>query len=243
MMTRAADLSPETRRGPRARPAAGGPPGRGPGGPPAARRAAAPRHGESARDRVIEAAARLLPAAEPEAGDLLASVFAREGIEVRTGTRAGQVSHNGNQFTVDLGKGTGDADGTITARQLLVATGRRTGLGALGVAAAGLDANARTLHVDERMRAAEGVWAIAAITALSAHTHMAMYQAGIAVRDILGAAGPAADYRALPAVTFTDPEIGSVGLTEAQARARGLHIRTGITQHPSSARGWVHHAE
>ena len=195
-----------------------------------------------ARVTVIEAAPRLLPAAEPEAGDLLASVFARESIEVRTGTRAGQVSHNGNQFTVDLGRGAGDTDGTITARQLLVATGRRTGLAALGVAAAGLDANARTLHVDERMRAAEGVWAIGDITGVSAHTHMAMYQAGIAVRDILGAAGPAADYRALPAVTFTDPEIGSVGLTEAQARARGLNIRTGITQIPSSARGWIHKA-
>jgi len=195
-----------------------------------------------ARVTVIEAAPRLLPAAEPEAGRLLASVFAREGIEVRTGTRAGKVSHDGNQFTVDLETGAGDTDGTITARQLLVATGRRTGLAALGVAAAGLDANARTIHVDERMRAAESVWAIGDITGVSAHTHMAMYQAGIAVRDILGAGGPAADYRALPAVTFTDPEIGSVGLTEAQARDRGLNIRTGITQIPSSARGWIHKA-
>jgi len=71
---------------------------------------------------------------------------------------------------------------------------------------------------------------------------VSMYQAAIATRDILGQAGPPADYRAVPRVTFTDPEIGSVGLTEAQAREHGLAVRTGITQLPSSARGWIHKA-
>jgi len=69
-----------------------------------------------------------------------------------------------------------------------------------------------------------------------------MYQAAIATRDILGQDGPPAGYRAVPRVTFTDPEIGSVGLTEAQAREEGLTVRTGITQVPSSARGWIHKA-
>jgi pyruvate/2-oxoglutarate dehydrogenase complex dihydrolipoamide dehydrogenase (E3) component len=189
-----------------------------------------------ARVTVIEALPRLLPAGEPEAGDLLARVFAGEGIEVRTGTPASKVSYDGQQFTVHL------SNGQVAARQLLVATGRRTGLAALGIAAVGLDGNARTIAVDEHMRAAGGVWAIGDITGVSAHTHMALYQADIAVRDILGAGGPAADYRAAPAVTFTDPEIGTVGLTEAQARGRGLNIRTGIAQIPSSARGWIHKA-
>jgi len=69
-----------------------------------------------------------------------------------------------------------------------------------------------------------------------------MYQAGIAVADILGQDMPAADYRAVPRVTFTDPEIGSVGLTEAQAREQGLAVRAGTAQVPSSARGWIHKA-
>jgi pyruvate/2-oxoglutarate dehydrogenase complex dihydrolipoamide dehydrogenase (E3) component len=185
---------------------------------------------------VIEALPRLLPAAEPEASELLAAVFDREGIAVRTGIPAAKVSHDGDQFTVDLGTG------EVTARQVLVATGRRTGLAGLGVAALGLDPAARTIGVDDRMRAADGVWAIGDITGVSAHTHMAMYQAGIAVRDILGAGGPAADYRAVPGVTFTDPEIGQAGLTEAQARQQGLAVRTGITQVPASARGWIHKA-
>jgi pyruvate/2-oxoglutarate dehydrogenase complex dihydrolipoamide dehydrogenase (E3) component len=92
------------------------------------------------------------------------------------------------------------------------------------------------------MRAADGVWAIGDITGKGAFTHVSLYQAGIAIRDILGAGGPDADYRATPRVTFTDPEVGSVGYTEAQARDAGLPVRTGITQIPSSARGWIHKA-
>jgi pyruvate/2-oxoglutarate dehydrogenase complex dihydrolipoamide dehydrogenase (E3) component len=71
---------------------------------------------------------------------------------------------------------------------------------------------------------------------------VAMYQAGIAARDILGQDGPPADYDALPRVTFTDPEVGAVGLTERQARDAGRTVRVGTTQIPSSARGWIHQA-
>src|SRR5213080_4424954 len=102
---------------------------------------------------------------------------------------------------------------THTAERLLVATGRRT-----GVAAVGLDPAAKTIPTDGWMRAADGVWAIGDVTGKGAFTHISMYQADIAVRDILGQGGESADYRAVPRVTFTDPEIGSVGLTEDQAR-------------------------
>ncbi|MGH3434441.1 MAG: hypothetical protein ACRDQB_16555, partial [Thermocrispum sp.] len=71
---------------------------------------------------------------------------------------------------------------------------------------------------------------------------VAMYQAEIAVRDILGRPGPDTDYQALPRVTFTDPEVGSVGLTEHAARVQGLRVRTGTARVPSSARGWIHKA-
>ena len=186
---------------------------------------------------VVEALPRLLPAEEPEASELLEAVFTREGITVRTSTRAERVSHNGQVFRLSL------ADGTVlAAERLLAATGRRAGLAGLGVAAAGLDPSAASIPVDDRMRAADGVWAIGDITGKGAFTHVAMYQAGVAVRDILGQGGPPADYRALPRVTFTDPEVGSVGLTEAQAREQDLAVRTGITQVPSSARGWIHKA-
>ena len=67
------------------------------------------------------------------------------------------------------------------------------------------------------MRAADSVWALGDVTGKGAFTHMSMYQADIVVRDILGQGGAQADYRAVPRVTFTDPEIGSVGQTEEQA--------------------------
>jgi pyruvate/2-oxoglutarate dehydrogenase complex dihydrolipoamide dehydrogenase (E3) component len=186
---------------------------------------------------VVEAQPRLLPAEEPEAGNLLAAVFGREGITVRTDTRAAQISHDGQRFTLTLAGGD-----TLTAQRLLVATGRRADLAPLGVGAYGLDETAATIATDERMRAAEGLWAIGDVTGKGAFTHVSMYQAAIATRDILGQDGPPADYRAVPRVTFTDPEIGSVGLSEAQAREQGLAVRTGITQLPSSARGWIHKA-
>lgn len=186
---------------------------------------------------VVEAQPRLLPIEEPEAGELLADVFAREGIAVRAGAGAERVSHDGGRFTISLAGGE-----TLTAERLLVATGRRAGLAGLGLAAAGLDEAARVIEVDPRMRAGDGVWAIGDITGKGAFTHVSMYQAGIAVADILGQDGPGADYRALPRVTFTDPEIGAVGLTQAQARDAGLPVRTGFSALPSSARGWIHKA-
>src|SRR5690348_11689969 len=185
---------------------------------------------------VVEALPRLVSFEEPEASELLERVFKAEGITVRTGARADRVSHDGRRFTVHLGHE------AYTAERLLVSTGRRTDLDALGVAAAGLDPRARFIETDGRMRAAAGVWAIGDITGKGAFTHMSMYQAAIAARDILGQAGEPADYRAVPRVTFTDPEIGSVGLTEEQARAAGLRVSTGVTQVPASARGWIHKA-
>jgi pyruvate/2-oxoglutarate dehydrogenase complex dihydrolipoamide dehydrogenase (E3) component len=186
---------------------------------------------------VVEAMPRLVPPEEPEAADLLAEVFAREGIAVRTGVAAQRVDYEGGKFRLSLAGG--DA---VTAERLLVATGRRTDLAGLGVAAYGLDEKARTIAVDDRMRAADGLWAIGDITGKGAFTHMSMYQAAIVLRDILGQNGPPADYRAVPRVTFTDPEVGSVGLTEAQAREQGLAVRTGTSQVPTSARGWIHKA-
>jgi pyruvate/2-oxoglutarate dehydrogenase complex dihydrolipoamide dehydrogenase (E3) component len=71
---------------------------------------------------------------------------------------------------------------------------------------------------------------------------VATYQADIVVRQILGEPVTPADYRAVPRVTFTDPEVGSVGLTEAAARAQGIDVRTGSAPVSKSARGWIHKA-
>jgi pyruvate/2-oxoglutarate dehydrogenase complex dihydrolipoamide dehydrogenase (E3) component len=180
---------------------------------------------------------RLLARDEPEAGALLAEVFTAEAITIRAGVEATKVGHDGRGFTVHL-----DDGDVVHAQRLLVAAGRRTDLAALGVGMVGLDEAAATIRVDERMRAADAVWAIGDVTGHGAFTHMSMYQARIAAADILGQATDSARYRAVPHVTFTDPEIGSVGLTEAAARAAGIAVRTGITKIGHSARGWIHKA-
>ena len=183
---------------------------------------------------IIEATDRLLAAEEPEAGELLVEVLSGEGIDIRRGARVTRVDHDGAWFTVDLGAA------QVRATNLLVATGRRTDLAGLGVDAIGLDPSARFLDSDAQMRVADGVWAIGDVTGRGAFTHMSMYQAAIAVRDILGQPGPGAEYHAVPRVTFTDPEIGAVGLTEAQARQRGMSVRVGFMPLAESARGWIH---
>jgi len=186
---------------------------------------------------VVEKTGRLLPKEEPEAGDLLAGVFGREGIAVHTGQHATGVRHNRAGFIVTL-----DGGGELTGEALLVATGRRTDLAAVGVGAVGIDENQKAIPVDGHLRAAPGVWAIGDITGKGAFTHMSTYQAGIVVADILGEPGFTAQYHAVPRVTFTDPEVGAVGLTEAQARDQGLDVRVGTAQIPESARGWIHKA-
>jgi pyruvate/2-oxoglutarate dehydrogenase complex dihydrolipoamide dehydrogenase (E3) component len=184
---------------------------------------------------VIESADRLLPPEEPEASALLGEVFAGEGIRVLTGQRLERASYDEGRFTLSVG------EQTVHADKLLVATGRRTNLSDIGLDSVGLDPRAPVLDVDERMRAGEGLWGIGDITGKGAFTHMSMYQAAVAVRDILGEDGPGADYRAVPRVTFTDPEVGSVGMTEAQARDAGLSVRVGTTD--LGTRGWIAEAK
>ena len=186
---------------------------------------------------IVEALDRLLPLEEPEAGHLLADVFRSEGIDVITGTAATSIAHDG-KFQAQLANGR-----ELVAEQLLVATGRRIDLAGIGADVLGVDTTtARVLTVDEHLRVTDGVWAVGDVTGRGAFTHIAMYQSKIAVADILGQPHSPADYAALPRVTFTDPEVGSVGLTAQAARDAGIDVAVGRTEVPSTARGWLHKA-
>jgi pyruvate/2-oxoglutarate dehydrogenase complex dihydrolipoamide dehydrogenase (E3) component len=183
------------------------------------------------RVTVLEVADRLVAVEEPESSEALEKAFTDLGIDVVTGAKIEQVSHSGDGFEVRL------ADRSLRAERLLVAAGRRNNVSGIGLEHVGLGADVRVLDPDERMRVAEGVWAIGDITGKGAFTHMSMYQAAIVVRDLLGQDGPWADYRAVSRVTFTAPEIGSVGLTEKQARDQGLDVRTATGD--LGSRGWI----
>ena len=184
---------------------------------------------------VLEGSDRLLSMEEPESSETAAAALARDGVKALTGVRARRVTHSDAGFSVELSDGS-----TVSGEKLLVATGRAARLGGLGLETIGLDPSARFLATDERMRAADKVWAVGDVTGNGNFTHMGVYEARIAIREILGQDGPPADYRARPRVTFTDPEIGAVGLTEKQAREAGIEVQVGYASLPSSSRGWIH---
>jgi pyruvate/2-oxoglutarate dehydrogenase complex dihydrolipoamide dehydrogenase (E3) component len=184
---------------------------------------------------VIEGSGRVLAMEEPESSAATAAALAADGVKILNGVRAQHVSHSGTAFSVVLTDGS-----TVTGERLLVATGRAARLDGLSVEAIGLDPSARFVSTDDWMRAADKVWAVGDVTGNGAFTHMAMYEADVAVRDILGQGGPAADFHAKPRVTFTDPEVGAVGYTEKQARDAGLDVQVGYSSLPSSSRGFIH---
>jgi pyruvate/2-oxoglutarate dehydrogenase complex dihydrolipoamide dehydrogenase (E3) component len=188
------------------------------------------------RVSVLEAQDRLCPE-EVEACEVITAAMRADGVELRVGVQVDAVRHGAGGFEVDV-------DGqTLTADRLLVAAGRRLNLTDVGLETVGLDPGADRVDTDERMRAADKLWAVGDITGRGAFTHMAIYQAQVAVRDLLGEDGPWADYRAVTRVTFTDPEIGAVGMLEEQARDAGLRVSVGHADIARSSRGWIHGAQ
>ena len=188
---------------------------------------------------IVESEERLASAEEPEVSEMITGILRRDGITVRTGARIVRVeSDAAGRCTAHFADGS-----SATAERILVATGRRSDLVGLGVAALGLDDSAHAIPTDVRMRVLPGVWGVGDVTGKGAFTHVAMYQARICAADILGHEVPDADYRAVPRVTFTDPEIGSVGLTEAAARESGGEVRVMHAPISASARGWINKGE
>jgi pyruvate/2-oxoglutarate dehydrogenase complex dihydrolipoamide dehydrogenase (E3) component len=150
----------------------------------------------------VQTQERLLPRVDPAAGDLLADAFAEEGIELRLGARAESVEPG---VRVRLAGGR-----FVEGERLLVATGRRPNAAGLGLETLGVSVGARGIEVDERCRAADGVWAIGDCTGVALFTHVGKYQARVAAADVAGR--PArADYRAIPATVFTDPQVATGG--------------------------------
>jgi len=154
---------------------------------------------------VVERGERLLGRVHSDAGDLIGELFEEEGIDVRTGVGIERVEPG---LRIHLSDGT-----TIEAERLLVATGRRPNVERLGLEELGVTISPRGIEVDERLRAAENVWAIGDVTGVAQFTHVGKYQARVAAAD-MARRHAKADYRAIPAGIFTDPEVGTVGRTD-----------------------------
>jgi dihydrolipoamide dehydrogenase len=156
------------------------------------------------RVTVIEHGPRLLGRVHEDAGVIIGDVFRDEGIDVRTGIAVESVESG---ITLKLSGGS-----TVAAQRLLVATGRQPNAEGLGLEQLGVSIGPRGVGVDERLRAAENVWAIGDVSGVALFTHVGKYQARVAAADMCGKDAKA-DYRAIPAGIFTDPEVATVGRT------------------------------
>jgi pyruvate/2-oxoglutarate dehydrogenase complex dihydrolipoamide dehydrogenase (E3) component len=154
------------------------------------------------RVSIVDMAERLLPRDDPAAGELIAEVFTNEGISLHLG---GSVARVEAGIVVRLESGE-----EVRGERLIVATGRTANTERLGLEQLGVRIGKRGVEVDESMRAAENVWAIGDVNGIAMFTHAGKYQARIAAADIAGLSAKA-DHRAVPAVTFTDPQVASVG--------------------------------
>ncbi len=169
---------------------------------------------------------RLLPQAEPEIGEALAGYFGDEGIAVHAGVsyRAIRRTTQGVALTVTVD----GHDETIEAETVLIATGRRANVQGLGLDEVGIElTQTGGIKVDDRMRTTKpGVYAAGDVTGRHRFVYMAAYGAKLAAENALNGDNRRYDAAAMPAVVFTDPQVASVGLTEAEAGEQGLDVRT-----------------
>ena len=162
---------------------------------------------------------RVLGKDDPEATEIVRKRLVDEGIEMHEGIAIKSIARQGNGVLVTI-----DKDGRETAidgSHLLVAAGRKPNVSGLDLEAAGIEYTPKGIEVDRRLRTTnKKVFAIGDVAGGYQFTHMAGYHAGIVIRNALFGLPAKVDDKAVPWVTYTDPEIAHVGLTEAQARER-----------------------
>lgn len=165
---------------------------------------------------------------DPELTAVVIGAIRNEGVEIRTEAKIARVDHDGAGFTVTMEGGE-----KLTGSHLLVAAGRAPNLENLGLDAANVTHDRRGIAVDGRLRSVSNkhVFAAGDVAGAFQFTHVAGYHAGIVIQNVLFRLPSKARHAAVPWVTYTDPELGQVGLTEAQARAaRGDDVL--ILKHP-----------
>ena len=168
---------------------------------------------------------RLLPEAEPEIGAALTGYFADEGINVVSDVAYRAIGQTATGISLNV---TRDGQNTtIDADQVLITTGRTPNIEGLGLAEHEIAVSPKGgIVVDERMRTTRpGIYAAGDVTGRDQFVYMAAYGAKLAAKNALNGDSLRYDNSAMPAIVFTDPQVASVGLTEAAARAAGHAIR------------------
>jgi pyruvate/2-oxoglutarate dehydrogenase complex dihydrolipoamide dehydrogenase (E3) component len=165
---------------------------------------------------------------DPHLCSLLAKQLAEDEITVKLGVSGDRVRKDGGKRVLTLSSGE-----EVAGEVLIVAVGRRPRTRGLNLEAAGIEPGPGGIQVDGHLRAGEGVWAIGDVTGGLMFTHNGKYQGRVAVSNILGKQAQA-DYRAIPRVVFTSPEIAAVGLTADAAREHGLDVMSAVIDLPTS---------
>lgn len=169
---------------------------------------------------------RILSRVDADAAAVVADALRADGVDIRLGVHASGVEDG--ELTL--------ADGSaIPFDRLLVATGRRPNVD--GLEALALTVTRRGIEVDERLRAAENVWALGDVNGIAPFTHVGKYHARVAAYDIVGRS-VRADHRAVPATIFTDPQVATVGDTTGGVSATwdvGWVARTSTYERPAQA--------
>jgi dihydrolipoamide dehydrogenase len=157
------------------------------------------------RVTLVQSGDFILPRVDREAGDLLAGVFAEEGIEIHLNARATAVERMNGSVRLQL-----EGEEPLEATNILIATGRRPNVDDLGLETLGVEVGRQGIVVDDRLAAGQNVWAVGDVTGIALFTHLGKYQGRIAAANVAGRE-QRADYRAIPAAIFTDPQVASVG--------------------------------
>lgn len=172
------------------------------------------------RVTVVELLDRLLPGDEPEAGAVVERALAAEGIDLRLGAKAEAVRMRGGEIELVLGRG------GVRGDVLLVATGRTASVAGLRLEEPGVALERGYIRIDERCRtSADHIFAAGDVAGGLQLTHVAAHEGSVAGRNAAGKRAKLAE-RVVPRVTFVDPEVARVGLTEDEARARHGAVRT-----------------
>lgn len=181
-----------------------------------------------ARVTIVDAADRVAPLADAESSATLAAALDDEGIDLALSVFVESVRRDRGEVAATIAPQNGAEPFEVRAETLLIAAGRAPNVEGLNLEAVGVETTRAGVSVDRQLRTSvAGIWAAGDVTGVAQFTPVAQYQARIAVADMFGADAPLADYSVLPTAIFTDPEVGGVGLTEAQAREQGHDVGVG----------------
>lgn len=182
---------------------------------------------------LVEGMDHILPREPRPLGEALGTAIASERLRIHLGRRAASVARENGRYQVAFEDGS-----TLDGQRLLVATGRRPRVHGLGLEHVGIEAGPRGIHVDARMNAGEGIWAIGDVTGIWPLTYVGKYHGRIAAANILGERREA-DYSAVPRVVFTHPQAAAVG--ESDGRLTATISLSSVPKTATYLRDWDEH--